>query len=132
MVRGHGVVGVVKRYGVGVALFVVIQANNGTIINLCSIGNDDARVLGDALDVLQVIAGPRRRLAAIGGSLGGRRREIIGDIRDLRVIEIGLRGILVRIQVDLGGALQRQALGDLVGELIVIRVVLVEVLGDGP
>ena len=96
------------------------------------IGDDDVGVLSDATDHLQVIAGPRRRLAAVFGSLGGRfLLEIRSDIRALRAGEIALRVSPVLIQVDLSALLQRQALGNLVGELIEIRVVLVEVLCDG-
>lgn len=47
IVGGHGVVGVVKRYGVGIALTAIILTDDRMAIDLCRIGDNDARILGD-------------------------------------------------------------------------------------
>lgn len=48
------------------------------------------------------------------------------------MVRISFRRRIRSVQIDLDAILlQRQALGNLIGELVEIRVVLVEVLGDG-
>ena len=106
-------------------------------IDLCRIGDNDARILGDGhvWDSFKVVAGPCRLNATVRWiSIRGRLGKGICNVcsRIILMVRISFRRRIRSVQIDLGAILlQRQTLGNLIGELVEIRVVLVIVLGNG-
>ena len=102
------------------------------LVNPCRIRDNDAGLFSDSSDVLQVLAGPCCSLG-VGRAIDS--FTTLGKVgRNFRAIHMGQIAFCLAhgiVQIDLGARLQRQTLGDLVGELVELRVVLVEVLGDG-